>query len=79
MLQAASSPSLLITEVYFAGTDEWLEIYNPDDNEFNGTIQLSGVKSSLLTLNDISIPAKTARIFGDNMLMVTNSAIISKA
>jgi len=32
---------LLISEVSFIGTDEWIEIYNPDDQSFSGFLLLS--------------------------------------
>lgn len=72
-------PLLLITEVYFGGTDERFELYNPHDTPFFWSIQLNGVKSSTLTINNIVIPAKTARIFGDNMLMISDTSVIERS
>lgn len=73
-----SVPSLFITEVYFAGTDEWFELYNSWDTDFVWDVEISWVKSTLLHISNVSIPAKSARIFGDNVLMVTSNGIIAK-
>lgn len=72
-------PLLLITEVYFGGTDERFELYNPHNTPFVWSIQVNGVKSSTLTINNLTIPAKTARIFGDNMLMISDPSVIERS
>ena len=55
-------PSLIITEVAFAGIQEWIEIYNPHDTSFAGTIEIQWVRSSSIIIDTMTIPAKTARI-----------------
>ena len=77
--QGEELPLLIITEVYFGWTDEWFELYNPYETTFVWSIQVVGVKSSPLILNNITIPAKTARIFGDNMLMISDSSVIERS
>lgn len=37
------------------------------------------MKSSTLTINNLTIPAKTARVFGDNMLMISESSVIERS
>lgn len=72
-------PVLLISELYFGGTDERFEVYNPHDTPFVWSIQIDGVKSSILTINDITIPAKAARVFGDNMVMIGDTSVIERS
>jgi len=48
-------PKLIISEVYYDGTDERVEITNIGDDNFQGNLILSGVKSTLVPLTDVSL------------------------
>jgi len=72
-------PLLIMTELYFGWTDERFEIYNPHDIPFVWSIQVVGVKSSILTINNLTIPSKTARIFGNNMSMISDLSVIERS
>jgi len=58
---------LIISEVYFAGTDEWIEIYNNSVSSFSGNLTISGAKSTNINLNNILIPGNDFVLFGDNI------------
>lgn len=75
-------PEIYITEVYFQGSNERLELYNAGDIDFTGTLTLSGVKSSLLILENISIPAHTAIIISDtldNLEWINNMNVVLRS
>lgn len=55
-------PLLLITEVAFAGTQEWIELYNPHDTVFSATIEIVGARSSPVVIQNLTVPAKSTRI-----------------
>lgn len=63
--------NLTISEVYFAGTDERVELYNNDSMPFSGTITLSGVKSSLLTM-PVYIAGNSTILLGDAFGFIPN-------
>lgn len=58
------TPKLQITEVYFDGTDEFIEIYNSWE-DFSWTISIIWAKSSQINLKDISIRSKNILIISD--------------
>ncbi len=64
-----SHPHLLLTEVYAYGNDEWIEIYNNGDGDFQGKIFIykngSNYKNFTISLNQW-----TSIIIGDNMNML---------
>ena len=70
---------LMISEVYFDGTDEWIEIYNDSESTFLWNFSLSGAKASTVNILNISIPSKTAIILGDNMSMVPDQSLILRS
>lgn len=76
---APSLPLLIVSEVYFGWTDERFELYNPHDTAFMWSIQVVGVKSSILDINNLTIPAKTARVFGDSMVMISEPSVIERS
>lgn len=69
---------LLISEVYFDGTDEWIEITNIGDGDFQGNVTLVGVKSTSLALSNISLLAGESKLFGDNIIQISGSQFIAK-
>jgi hypothetical protein len=46
---------LLISEVYYDGTDEWIELSNIGNSDFSGKIQVSG---SISLSTPLSLPVK---------------------
>ena len=62
-------PSLKITEVYYDGTDEWIEITNIGGGDFQGNVLLSWIKSTVVRLTGISILSGASTIFGDQCVM----------
>ncbi len=69
---------LRITEVLVDGSDEFVEITNVGDNDFQWTFTLVGVKTSPLTLSNISIPSWTLLLLGDNLSMLSSDTITPK-
>lgn len=61
---------LIISEVYFAWTDERIEITNISEQDFSWTIIFSWAKSSNITINNVNIAAQQQAIFGDTMTMI---------
>ncbi|MDR2190901.1 MAG: hypothetical protein LBP53_07185 [Candidatus Peribacteria bacterium] len=55
-----------ITEVYRLGTNEWIELTNLSNTDFNGSLTLKGVKSASFTLKNIIIPAYASVIIADD-------------
>jgi hypothetical protein len=72
-LKIVSDPifRLILSEVYFDGTDEWIEITNIGDGNFSGNLTLVGVKSTPLSLINISLLVGESKIFGDNVSQVS--------
>lgn len=58
---------LAVSEVYFDGTDERIEIFNIWNNSFLWSLIISWVKSSLLTLDNIQIQPQSYIIVWDNL------------
>lgn len=71
-------PRLILSEVYYDGTDERIEITNIGSGNFQGNFILSGVKSTSISLTNISIPVGESKIFGDNLLMILGTSFIGK-
>lgn len=69
---------LILSEVYYDGTDEWIEITNIGDENFQGNITLVGVKSTPLLLTNISFLSGESKIFGDNLSQVSGNRFIGK-
>jgi len=62
-------PELIISEVYYDGTDEWIEIYNIWDWDFSWDIVLSWAASKNQTYTNIQIPANDFLIIADSDAM----------
>ena len=71
-------PRLIISEVYYDGTDEWIEITNIGEGNFQGNIILSGVKSTPISLSNISLLSGTSKIFGDTLAQISGNQYIGK-
>ncbi len=69
---------VIISEVYFDGTDERIEITNIGDRNFQGNVTLAGVKSTPLSLTNISLIAGESKVFGDNLSQVSWNRFIGK-
>ncbi|MEI6672478.1 MAG: hypothetical protein WCL02_03875 [bacterium] len=67
-----------MTEIYYDGTDEWIEITNIGNGNFQGNITLVGVKSTPLVLTNISFLSGESKIFGDTLAMVSGTLFIGK-
>ncbi len=76
--ELSTQPRLIISEVYFDGTDEWIEITNIGDGDFQGNITLVGVKSTALSLVNISVLSGESKLFGDNIIQISGSQFIAK-
>ena len=71
-------PHLILSEVYYDGTDERIEITNIGDGNFQGNFTLVGVKSTSLSLANISLISGESKIFGDNLSQVSGNRFIGK-
>ena len=69
---------LILSEVYYDGTDEWIEITNIGDGEFSGKITLSGAKASVVNVTNVLIHPGASMIFGDNLSQITGDVQIGK-
>jgi len=69
---------LILSEVYYDGTDERIEITNIGDGNFQGNFTLVGVKSTSLSLANISLISGESKIFGDNLSQVSGNRFIGK-
>ncbi len=69
---------LLLSEVYYDGTDEWIEITNIGDAPFSGTLTLEGVKSTPLSLTNVSFLPGQAKIFGDTLSQISGNRFVGK-
>lgn len=63
---------LRITEVFVDGSDEWIELTNIETGDFLWPLSLHWVKSSPLQLSNISIPAWSSLLVGDNLSMLSS-------
>lgn len=69
MSMVSVSASLQLSEVWFDGSDEWIEIINTDtDSSISGLLEITGVKTSdrVLSLPDIMIAPGEIFLIGDN-------------
>ncbi|HKL44214.1 MAG TPA: hypothetical protein VJ892_02970, partial [Candidatus Absconditabacterales bacterium] len=57
-------PELIISEVFFDGSNEWIEIYNKG-NLFSGDIIISGASANNKTVNNLIINSLETKIFTD--------------
>ena len=73
-----SIPHLILSEVYYDGTDEWIEITNIGSWNFQGNFIISWAKSTLVSLTNISIPSGESKVFGDTMAQILNLSCIGK-
>lgn len=79
LLFAQTHADLVISEVYFDSTDEWIEVYNDWSESYSWSIVLSWAKASTVTIPNMSISPTQAIIVWDNMSMITNSGIIARS
>lgn len=73
-----SIPDLILSEVYYDGTDEWIEITNIGEGNFQGNIVLSWVKSTAVSLTNISLLSGASKIFGDSLVQISWTSFIGK-
>jgi len=66
-------PRLILSEIYYDGTDEWIEITNIGQWDFQGNITLVGVKSTSLLLTNISLLSGESKVFGDNLSQISET------
>jgi len=64
--------------VYYDGTDEWIEITNIGNGNFSGNFTLIGVKSTPISLTNISLLSGQSKIFGDNLSQISGNRFIGK-
>ncbi|PZM87032.1 MAG: hypothetical protein DLD55_03545 [candidate division SR1 bacterium] len=64
-----TSPKLLITEVYFDGNNEWIEILNAGNEDFNGQLHLQSPEKSWDLNTSIGV--------GQLMIFAKNPSILS--
>ena len=62
---------LRLTEVFVDWSDERFEVTNIGTDEFNGTFQVSGAKSALLSIWPIVISPMSTVLIGDNLSMLS--------
>ncbi|MCF7834790.1 thermonuclease family protein [Candidatus Gracilibacteria bacterium] len=68
-----SLSQLSITEVFFDGYDEWLEITNFSTGDFSGDISIYGASSSPINFNSIFIQSGSSIIIADDGQCFLNS------
>ena len=71
-------PRLLLSEVYYDGTDERIEITNIGEGDFQGNILLSWAKSTALSLTNISLLSGESKIFGDTLVQLSWTSFVGK-
>lgn len=71
-------PDLILSEVYYDGTDEWIEITNIGEGNFEGNIILSWAKSTAVSLTNISLLSGESKIFGDALAQISWNSFIGK-
>ena len=69
---------LLLSEVYYDGTDEWIEITNIGEGTFQGNILLSWVKSTPVSLTNIFLLSGESKIFGDILAQISWTSFVGK-
>lgn len=72
-------PDLLITEIFFDWTDEFIEIYNAG-NAFSGSITISGAKSSTIEIQNIVLNSDEILIIWDagSFILENHNYILNK-
>jgi len=64
--------NLIISEVYFAGNDEWIELYNDSSTNFSGDVQISWAKSSIVSISNLFINPYENILFWDKLLNIVD-------
>lgn len=59
------NPELIISEIFFDWTNEWIEIYNLSSTEFSWDIIISGASASIKNIPNLIIGWLEAKIFTD--------------
>lgn len=67
---------LKITEVYFEGRQEWIEITNFNATDFTGTLTLIGANNGTIVLSGFTVPANTSVIVADNDVHIIDKSIV---
>ena len=70
--------NLLVSEVYFAGTDERIELYNDSPTIFSWDVQISWAKSSIISLQNILIQPYENILFWDKLLNIVDHSKVYK-
>ncbi len=70
------SPSLVITEVSFDGTDEWIEITNFSDTNFSGNLLISWVKATPLFFSGFFLASGNSIVLWDSLSMIVDKSVI---
>lgn len=70
-------PNLIISEVFFRWTDEWIEITNLS-SDFSWNISLSWVKTSNLQISNISISSWARVLFWDTFTNIIDRSYIAR-
>ncbi len=70
---------LIISEVFFDGSDERIEIANIGSAPFSGLLTIKGVKSNDLLLNGLSIPTGSAYVRWDTLAQIVDKTIVKWA
>lgn len=78
-VSCVSAFNIKITEVFFEGAQEWIELTNFDAIPFIGTLNFSGVKSIIYNLSNVTIPGSQSVIFGDNLTGIVDQSIAIKS
>lgn len=73
-----ASYRLIVSEVYFDGTNEWIEITNIGDADFQGNFTLVGVKSTQLMQSNVVLLAGESKVFGDSLAQLSGNYFIGK-
>ena len=73
-----SIPRLILSEVYYDGTDERIEITNIGDGNFQGNFTLMWAKSTPVTLTNITLLSGESKLFGDSIGQVSGTQYIGK-
>lgn len=78
-LSSVSAFNIKITEVFFEGAQEWIELTNFEIFPFIGTLSFSGVKSTIYNLSNVTISGNQSVIFGDNLTGIVDQSIAIKS
>ena len=69
---------LILSEVYYDGTDEWIEITNIGEGNFQGNLTLVWAKSTSVILTNITLLSGESKLFGDGIGQVSGTQYIGK-